>query len=105
MALYTYKCPKCNEEQKVLCSVEDKPSSLPCKCGENAEYQLPSTGNSITYETKDKYQGKQTKKNQETQMKERMHQHINEYELAERIDKYGLNEAERTGILKKVKKV
>lgn len=103
MPIYTYKC-ECGHEFKELLSKKED-TKVCQKCGENAKYQLPEIGNSVTYEAKDKYRGKQVKKGLENQLKERMVEHHDRYELEEKIDKHGLDEAVRSGWTKKVKKV
>jgi putative FmdB family regulatory protein len=103
MPVYTFKCECGNEFKKLLKKKED--TNICQECGKSAEMQLPSTSNSITYEAKDKYQGKQIRKDLDTQLKDRMTQHHDKYELEEKIDKHGMNDAEKHGWLKKVKKL
>ena len=37
MAVYQYKCNKCNKEKEIECSVKDYQSSIPCECGHMME--------------------------------------------------------------------
>lgn len=75
------------------------------KCGLSTNQLLSSGGASATFEMRDRNRGKQVKKGVEKQLKKRMVEHHNEYEVAEKIDKFGLDEAKKFGWDKKAKKI
>lgn len=101
MALRKFKCTSCEHEWSRLKVQED---ACP-KCSTQTKASLPIEISSTVYEMRDKYRGSQVKKNQEQKMRKRMNDHHDRYELAEKIDKYGLEDAKRYGWLKKVKKI
>ena len=41
MAVYQYKCSKCNKEKEIECSIKDYQSSIPCECGHMVNNPLP----------------------------------------------------------------
>jgi hypothetical protein len=102
MALRKFKCNKCQTEWSKL--MTGTGSDCP-NCGLSAVALLPVEISSTVYEMRDKYRGSQVKKNQEQKMRKRMNDHHDRYELAEKIDKYGLEDAKRYGWLKRQKKV
>lgn len=101
MALRKFKCQACGHEWSRL-KVQE--ASCP-KCSTSNKALLPVEISSTVYEMRDKYRGSQVKKNQEQKMRKRMNDHHDRYELAEKIDKYGLDDAKRYGWLKRQKKV
>lgn len=101
MPVFTYHCDDCNTTELRL--LKTKVDSLECRCGNNLKFKLPSTVSSTTYETRDKYRGVQLPKNHDKTVKQRMNNHHDRYEVAEKIDKHGLNDAKRLGWLKKNK--
>lgn len=107
MPFYNYKCPSCGATKVDLKSMSefDPNETFDCKCGDQLVYQMSDKINSTVYETKDHYRGVQLPKNQDKNLKERMREHHDKYELEEKIDKYGMKEAMRSGWLKKVKKI
>ena len=50
---------------------------------------------------RDRYRGVQLPKNQEKKMKKRFRDHHKKYEMAEKIDKQGIDTADRLGWTKK----
>lgn len=105
MPLRNYKCSGCDEEYRKLLQSEAS-QDYPCpKCGNSNFPLLPATVNARVYETRDKYRGKQLMKNHERIQKKRLRDHHDRYELEEKIDKHGMNDAKRYGWLKKIKKL
>ena len=104
MPIYNYKCSKCSKSTQKLQKAPQE--AIECsECGYWADFQLPSTTNSTTFETKDPYRGKQLKKNVQAQLRERMSNHHDSgSEIIEKIDKYGIEEADRNKWTKKIKK-
>ena len=104
VAIYSYQCTKCSKCTQKLQKAPDKEISCP-ECASVAKFNIPSTANSVTFETKDPYKGKKLKKNHQAQLKERMSNHHDSgAEIIEKIDKYGIDEADRLGWTKKIKK-
>ena len=103
MALYRFACPNCGTEfERILPDWRE----VECPgCGASVPPQLPKTASAIVYDTKDPYRGKKQKKNLDKQMKRRLKEHHARYDAVKEIDQYGLQDAERNGVLKKVKKV
>lgn len=102
MPTFNYEC-QCGNKFTDLAKADEK---VTCpSCGTENLPALPTGGAMQVMETRDKYRGKQVRKNNEGMMKERMVQHQNKYELTEQIDKFGMNDAQRHGWLKKAKKV
>jgi hypothetical protein len=95
MALWIYYCPECNSEFKKIST--DVHETVPCKCGGEAILQLPSNISTDVMEMRDKVRGKQVKRNFEAKLKKRMKDHHDKYEIQEKIDKYGLDDAIRNG--------
>jgi hypothetical protein len=102
MALRKFKCESCEHEWSRILKASE--STCP-KCETPTSAQLPIEVSSTIYETRDKYRGTQVRKNQEQMMRKRMRDHHDKYELAEKIDKHGMDDAKRNGWLKKVKKI
>ena len=103
MAIYSYKCTKCDS---IIRKLEETPSSaVKCTaCGASASFQFPSSASATTYETRDKYRGKKLPKNNAKLLKRRMKEHHDNYEIEEKIDKEGLEEAQKQGWTKKIKR-
>lgn len=104
MPTFKYKCNICGNEFKELLGEKQQFYRCP-ECNEPAEMQIPSGGTTVTFEMRDKNRGKQVKKGVEKQLRKRMVEHHDRYELAEKIDKHGIEAAERNGWLKKAKKL
>lgn len=104
MPVYNYHCHVCCIEYSDLQKSSDDLSPCP-QCERKNESQLPTGGHTVVYETGDKNRNKQVKKNVQKELRERMVNHHDNYELQEKIDRYGYNEAKRHGWLKRVKKV
>ena len=101
MALRKFKCTSCGHEWSRLNLKED----FCPNCSAQTKACLPIEISSTVYEMRDKYRGAQVKKNQEQKLRKRMNDHHDRYEIAEKIDKYGLEDAKRYGWLKRHKKV
>jgi predicted nucleic acid-binding Zn-ribbon protein len=102
MALRNYKCESCEHEWK---RIQQGTYSACPKCGLVNIAALPTEINTLTYEMKDKHQGKQLRKGQEQKMRKRMNDHHDRNEVAEKIDKHGMDDAQRHGWLKRMKKI
>lgn len=104
MPIYNYTCPNCNAGFKKL--VKNQTIQVACgDCGAIAERALPTNVNAVVMETRDAYRGKKVVKGIEQTLKDRSVKHHDKYELAEKIDKFGMNEATERGWLKKIKKI
>lgn len=69
------------------------------------ERMLPSSLNTSVSEIRDKHRGTQVRKNLDAQLRDRMTKHHDRYELEEKIDRFGTDDAKKFGWDKKVKKV
>ena len=103
MPVFKYVCPDCGKTHRKIHAIRKE--SYACDCGGVAVPELPTTTNSVTYETRDSRRGKQTRKGIDQQLTKRMRDHHNKYEIEEKIDKFGLDEAKKHGWDKKIKKV
>ena len=102
MPMFKYAC-ECGTEYSELAKPNEE---ITCpSCGKRNSPSIPTGVASVVMETRDSYRGKQIKKNNEKQMRDRMNKFHDRYEAAEKIDKYGLDEAKKHGWLGKVKKV
>ena len=102
MSLRKFDCPKCAHTwDRIITGVK---ATCP-NCGLESSALLPTEVNSTTYEMRDKYRGTQIRKNQEQIMRKRMNDHHDRNEVAEKIDKHGMDDAVRNGWLKRIKKV
>lgn len=102
MPTFNYEC-QCGESYSELAKADEK---IKCpKCGTENLPKLPKGGAMQVMETRDRYRGKQVRKNNEALMKDRMNRHHDKHEVQEKIDKFGLNDAIKHGWLKKAKKV
>ena len=101
MPIFTFNC-ECGNTYKELAKAGEV---IKCdKCQKENSAAIPSQVSTIVVETRDAYRGKQVKKNNEAQLKDRMNRHHDNYEVAEKIDRFGMKEAEKFGWLKKAKK-
>lgn len=108
MPLYTYQCSECGNRNTKLRAMADRDKLLDCdvcQTKESMSFQLPTSVNSITYDTPNKHKGIKTRKGLEKQMKSRMKQHHRKYEMDEIIDKHGLDAAKGTDWIKERKKL
>ena len=105
MPLYTLLClnPTCGHLTKQIVSVRDRDEQLCPKCDHHLEAQLPSSVNTQALEMRDARRGKQLPKGHEGTMKKRMRKHHDQYEIQEKIDKYGMDDALRYGWVKQKK--
>lgn len=101
MPRYTFKCHDCEREKKEI--VESTVESMDCECGNFMFRQLPTTVNSSVMETLDPHRGKQVKKNLDRQLKERMNNHHDKYEVEQKIEQWGTNDATKHGWFKRRK--
>jgi putative FmdB family regulatory protein len=106
MPIYKYTCHKCKNEESKLLSMKERMAPQTCSiCNSMMFQELPSGVESVVFEMKDPLRGKQIKKGIEGQLKARNKAHHDQYELAEKIDKHGLDEAKSQGWLRKLKKL
>jgi hypothetical protein len=75
------------------------------ECKLSAIALLPTELSTAVYELRDKARGVQLRKNQEQRMRKRMNDHHDRNEVAEKIDKHGMDDAVRNGWLKRIKKI
>lgn len=102
MPIFTFNC-ECGNSYKELAKAGEE---VKCdSCGKINTAAIPSAASTIVMETRDSYRGKQVKKGNEAQLKDRMNRHHDKYEVAEKIDRFGMNEAIKHGWLKKAKKL
>lgn len=104
MAVFKYKCKMCPHEYKDMAKSKDIPKACP-ECQYFNEATLPSGGATVIFEMGDKHRGKQVRKDIQKTLKRRMTERHDRYELAEKIDKHGMDTAKRNGWLKKLKKL
>lgn len=106
MPVYTYICNSCSNEEQRLLSMKERTTLQTCsKCGEALEQKLPTNVESFSYEIRDPNRGKQLRKGIEKDLKARNRAHHDKYEIEEKIDKNGLDEARNQGWLRKLKKL
>jgi hypothetical protein len=103
MPMFRYECSKCGHQENILV----RPNQIyKCPADHTIMYRmLPSNISSTTYITGDTHRGTQVKKNLNKQLKERMTKHHDKYEIEEKIDKYGTDDAQQHGWFKKRKKM
>jgi hypothetical protein len=103
MPLFIFTCTddECGFSKRGLGEATDE--RVCPECGVTMLASLPKNLNSVTMEMKDSYRGVQHFKNQAEMVKERNTHHHDNYEIAEKIDKYGMDEAKRNGWDKKAK--
>lgn len=102
MPLRKFKCNNCKHEWTRII----KGSSADCpECNLSANALLPTELTTATYELRDKARGTQLRKGHEQRMRKRMNDHHDRNEAAEKIDKYGMDDAVRNGWLKRIKKI
>lgn len=101
MPVLRFKCLKCEHEWRDI--TDDDHSKCP-KCETLNHFEIPSGAATLVMETIDKNRGVKTRKNQDRMIKDRMTKHHDKYEVAEKIDKFGFNDAIRHGWTKKVKR-
>lgn len=103
MPIFKFTCANCEHEFKALLAGWQ---TTPCeKCQKELYPNLPTTVSATTFETKDSYRGTQVKKGLDQQLKKRMNDHHDRYEIEEKIDRHGIDDAIRLGWTKKAKKV
>jgi hypothetical protein len=107
MAIYNYLCDKCEEKKRKIKSIKEfnPRDTHPCDCGGTLNYELSSNSNSLTYETKDSFKGIDSVKGLDKQLKKRMRDHHDSYELEGKIDKHGMDDAKKFGWDRKIKKI
>lgn len=98
-------CKYCNHEYKDLIKTQSEAVCPKCGAVDNQYVHLPKGSSTMVMETKDKGRGKQLKKGIEKQLKSRMKKHHDQYEVEEKIDKHGLDDAVKHGWTKDAKKV
>ena len=103
MPVFRFYCIGCDKEFKKL--VKSKHSEVICGCGDHLKPQLPETVATVTKELRDPHRGVSLPKNHERTMKKRMNQHHDRYEVEQKIDEHGIDDARKFGWDKKVKRV
>lgn len=101
MPLYTFICPNCGREEQRI--THHDTHSVPCQCGETMHRQLPKKISATSYETKDARRGVQHPKGLNGQLKKRMRDHHDKYEIEEKIDNHGVDAMKKFGWDKKRK--
>jgi len=104
MPLYTYTCKDCLKEQKLFKSVSGRMQTSKCECGGEAEYTLPSNTTAEITEIKDPWRGKKVRKDVDKQLLARMRDHHDKYEIQEKVDRHGLETAEKHKWTTKIKR-
>lgn len=100
MPAFRFVCESCAKTFTKL--KPQRVTSSPCPtCGKDSALLLSSSTTTSIMETKDRYHGKSIRKGVKEQLAERMHNHDDKYELAEKIDKYGMDDAIKHGWVKK----
>ena len=104
MPLFTMVCTKCKREAEHLVRAKE---SVQCSCGnpEPMERKLPTTVSTRTLELKDPRRGKLLPKNLDRQLKKRLNEHHDKYEVAQKVEEHGMNDALKFGWVKKYKRV
>lgn len=103
MPVYTVHCGECDTSYRDL--IKPNTSSVCPNCGAtNHDHQTPSGGHTQVMETADKSRNIKIRKNNERKLRDRMNKHHDEHELVDKIDKHGINDAEKFGWLKKSKR-
>jgi len=103
MPIFRFKCELCSKETRKLSSHEV--TSITCECSGTANKKLPESISSRVTELRDRHRGVQLRKDQEQIMKQRMRDHHDRYDLEEKIDRHGLDDAEKHKWTKKIKKI
>ena len=102
MPLRKFECSKCPTRwDRIIKGSEDKCPN----CGALTKTELPKELNTMVYELRDKHRGTQLRKNNEQKLRKRMNDHHDRNEVAEKIDKHGMDDAVRNGWLKRMKKI
>lgn len=101
MPLFTFYCMGCDKTfQKIL---KNKDQEVICGCGDHLKAQMPQGISSTTMVVKDPHRGVQQPKDLQAQLKKRMRTHHDKYEIEEKIDQHGMDDAIRNGWTKKRK--
>lgn len=102
MPIFTYYCLGCDDEFKKL--VKNKDETVIHSCGDHLKPQLPTSISTVTKELKDKHRGVSHVKGLDKQLKKRMNDHHDRYEVAEKIDEHGTTDAKKFGWDKRIKR-
>lgn len=97
-----FNCQNCGTEFKAI-TTPNKDKSCP-KCGTICTPALPKNGIVEVMETLDQFRGTKAAKNLDKMLKQRKHEHHEKYEISEKVDKWGMDEAVQNGWLKAQKK-
>lgn len=103
MPKYNFLCDTCGREKEKICA--SSVTEADCGCGGKLKRLLPRSLSTTVMEMKDPYRGKQLPKGHQEKMRERFNQHHDKYEVEEKIDKYGQEDAQKFGWDKKRQKV
>lgn len=102
MPVFNFKCEQCEREWKDLVKAGENSNCPNCK--KEVPSLMPKAASTVVMETPSKLQGKKIVKGIDKMLKDRSDQHLRKYELADRIDEHGLDDAKRLGWLKKIKR-
>lgn len=102
MPLFSYYCIGCDKTFKRL--LKDRKESVICSCGDHLTPELPTSLNAVTKELKDPYRGVSHVKGLKQQLTKRMNQHHDSYEVAQKIDEFGVDDAKKHGWDKRIKR-
>lgn len=107
MPIFNFECIKCELNYKELVKDLSKfDDHMPCpECGTKNHFVTPSGGSTMVYETADPHRGVKQKKGLTKQLKDRMNKHHDRYEVAHKIDQFGVDSATKHGWFKKDKKL
>lgn len=108
MPNYRYKCNECDKETSIRSPYKDRPNNIKCKCGKEADLQLPTIFNPSIMETVDKKKGIKHRAKQSEMIRKRAKDHFINNELDDLIAKHGRDTARKFGWIdkngKKIKK-
>lgn len=103
MPLFRFVCDSCGLEKKKL--VPRAAAFLCSACVDGQmQPQLPTDIATQTMERKDPLRGTSLPRGHAQSMKTRMNQHHDKYEIERKIDEFGMDDAQRLGWTKKVKR-
>ena len=102
MPKYTYKCNKCGEPKTELRKASQRKAALPCECGGDLEFQLPTTVQEPTVmETVDRRRNVKHRKDQDKRIRKRAHDFFVKNEMDDLIAKHGEEQSKKFGWLDK----
>lgn len=102
MPAFRFKCECGNEFLKLL---KTRQETHVCVCGKFGQVQFADSAGTVVMETRDAHRGKAVRKNIERTIQERSRDHHNRYEIEEKVDRHGLDDAVKFGWDKKIKRI